>query len=425
MFKNYRSSIVFMLFMGGVINYLDRAALGIVAPIITKEFNLEATQMGIVFSIFSVGYAIFNFVGGYLSDRLGPYKVMLYAMIFWSLACGATALTVGFTSLLVVRALFGIGEGPIGSSMNKTINNWIPKKERARAISFSNCGQPLGGAIASPIIGFIALSYGWRVSFIAVVFIGLVWAFFWARMAKDYPHQHPGISKKELEEIEGDQDTIVINISQKKPLAYYLRQPVVLFTAFGLFAYNYVLFFFLTWFPSYLTMAKGLSIKEMSIATIIPWVIASVGQVVGGQITDYIYQKTNNAIFSRKFMIIGGMMCAAVMVVVTGVVESATSAVVTMSVAILFLYLSGSAYWAFMQDIAPRENVGGVSGFIHAIGNVSGIVAPIITGYIIQTTGSFTSAFILTGALSIIASITFGFFAKPVREEACEDVNFN
>lgn len=415
-FKNYRCTIVFLLFLGGVINYLDRAALGIVAPLIIGEFELNATEMGIVFSVFSIGYALFNFIGGYLSDRLGPYKVMLYAVIFWSLTCGATALSTGFFSLLFVRALFGIGEGPIGSSMNKTINNWIPKKERASAISFSNCGQPLGGAIASPIIGFIALTYTWRASFLAVVILGLLWAFFWHRMVRDYPRQHPAVSSKELLEIESDQDDILPKEGKKRALLYYLRQPVVLFTAFGLFAYNYVLFFFLTWFPSYLTMAKGLSIKEMSIATIIPWVIASIGQVAGGLLTDYVYQKTNNAIFSRKLMIIGGMLCAAIMVVVTGQVESAFYAVVTMSVAICFLYLSGSAYWAFMQDIAPRKNVGGVSGFIHAIGNLSGIAAPAITGYIIQTSGSFSSAFILTGALSVLASVLFGFFAKPTQD---------
>lgn len=415
MFKNYRSTIVLMLFMAGVINYLDRAALGIVAPMITKEFHLGAAQMGIVFSVFSIGYAIFNFVGGYLSDKMGPFKVLLVSMIFWSLACGATALTWSFVSLLIVRTLFGIGEGPIGSSINKTINNWVPKKERAKSIALSNCGQPLGGAVASPIIGFIAIAYGWRVSFIAVVFIGLIWTMFWAKFAKSHPRQHSKVSKRELEEIEAgvEEDVPVVSTSEKKPLSYYLRQPVILFTAFGLFAYNYVLFFFLTWFPSYLTTAKHLSIKQMSIATIIPWVIACVGQVVGGVITDYIYKKTNNATFSRKFMIISGMMCAAIMIVVTGFVSSAVGAVISMTIAIWFLYLSGAAYWAFMQDISPKENVGGVSGFIHGIGNISGIVAPTVTGYIVQTSGSFTSAFVLAGSLAIIASIVLGLFAKP------------
>lgn len=417
MFKKYRNVILFMLFLAGVVNYLDRSALSIAAPLISKEFNLDAAQLGITFSIFFAGYTLFNFIGGYLSDRFGPHKVLTGSMSLWSLACGATALTWNFPSLLIVRTIFGMGEGPIGSNTNKTVNNWFPKKERAKAVGIGTCGQPLGGAIASPIIGFLALRFGWRISFIAIVVIGFIWIFFWAKLVTDYPRQNPRVSKEEVEEIESDQETVV-DTSEKKPLGYYLKQPLVLFTALGFFAYNYILYFFLTWFPSYLTMAKHLSLQDMSIATIIPWVIACVGAVSGGALTDYLYKKTNKILFSRKIVLVTGLLGSAVTIVLTGFADSAVAAVALMSVGICFLYITGPCYWSIIQDNVTGKNVGAVGGFVHALANISGIIAPIITGYIVKSTNSFTSAFILAGVLGLIAALAIAFLANPIRKNA-------
>lgn len=154
MFSKHRYSIVFMLFILGIINYLDRSALSVAAPLIADEFGFNAAQMGLIFSVFSVGYAPFCFVGGYFSDKVGPYKVLLIAAIFWSCMVGATVLAWSFTSLLIVRLLFGVGEGLLGSAINKTVNNWIPIKERTTAVAISNCGQPLGGAISALLLAF-------------------------------------------------------------------------------------------------------------------------------------------------------------------------------------------------------------------------------------------------------------------------------
>jgi len=413
MFTKYRNKILVMLFASGVINYLDRSALSVAAPLITKEFNLTAAELGMIFSVFFIGYAIFNFVGGYLADKLGPRKVFIYAMTFWSLACGATALAWNFVSLLVVRALFGVGEGPISETVNKTVNNWFPKKERARAIGIGNCGQPLGGALSAPIVGFIAIHYGWRIAFVSIVILGIVWTLVWAKIATDYPHQNLKISKEEISEIEGDQE-LLSDVSENASLGFYLKQPIILFTALGFFAYNYILFFFLTWFPSYLVMAKHLSIKDMSLATVIPWVIGSIGLATSGILTDYIYNKTGKLLFSRKVVLVGGLLGAAVTVGLTGFASSVTAAVALMSIGICFLYLTGSIYWAIIQDNVRGSHVGGVGGFVHGLANISGIIAPTVTGFIVSSTGSFTSAFIVAGVLAVVAALMVALFVKPI-----------
>ncbi|WP_230137645.1 MFS transporter, partial [Peribacillus frigoritolerans] len=169
MFSNGRGMVIVFLFLAGVINYLDRSALSIAAPFIQDDLSLTATQMGIIFSSFSVGYAVFNFLGGMASDKWGAKLTLFVAMIVWSLFSGALVLAVGFASMIVIRILFGMGEGPLSATINKMVNNWFPSNQRASVVGLTNSGTPLGGAIAGPIVGFIAISYGWRVSFIAIM----------------------------------------------------------------------------------------------------------------------------------------------------------------------------------------------------------------------------------------------------------------
>lgn len=415
MIMKYRWTIVLMLASAGLINYLDRSAFGVALPFITKEININAAQTGIILSSFFMGYALFNFVGGYLSDVYGPKKVLGGSMTAWSVFCGLTAAAFNFPLLFIVRLLFGFGEGPIASTVNKTISNWLPVHERARAVGFASAGNPIGGAIAGPIVGFIALAWGWRASFIILTVIGLGWTLAWLKLSSDYPCQNPRVSPEELREIEQNQrnESSVVT-AEKVSFAYFIKQPTVLFTALAFFGLNYMLYFFLSWFPSYLVMVKHLSIQQMSIATMIPWLIGSVGMGLSGLVSDYIYQKTGKLMFSRKIVIVFGLSFSAVCIAFAGLVETAVSAVALMAAAIFFLYITAALYWAIISDNVPSARVGGVGGFVHLLANISGIIAPSVTGFIVQSTGKFTSAFILAGALAIIGSLGVAFFVKPI-----------
>ncbi|MEB7839833.1 MFS transporter [Mammaliicoccus sciuri] len=399
--------ILIFLFLAGVINYLDRSALSVAAPFIQEDLKLTPGQMGIIFSSFSIGYAIFNFVGGVASDKFGAKITLFVAMIVWSLFSGAIVLVVGFVSLFIVRILFGMGEGPLSATINKMVNNWYPPSKRATAVGLANSGTPLGGAISGPIVGYIALHLGWRVSFVAIMVIGLIWAISWWFFAKEKPDY--------IEETKIDEKADIAPVTTFK-LGYYLKNPTVLFTAFAFFAYNYILFFFLTWFPSYLVDARNLSIENMSLITVIPWVLGFLGLAMSGIVSDFVYKHTvqKGVLFSRKVVLVVCLFLSAVCIGISGIVATTAGAVTLVALSVLFLYLTGAIYWAIVQDVVDSNNVGSVGGFMHLLANTAGIIGPTITGYIIQTTGTYTAAFLLAGGLAVIASIAVIFFVKPI-----------
>ncbi|EJL39096.1 MFS transporter [Brevibacillus agri] len=417
MFSQGKGMIILFLFLAGVINYLDRSALSIAAPFIKEDLSLTATEMGIIFSSFSVGYAIFNFLGGVASDRYGAKLTLFVAMIVWSLFSGALVLAVGFVSMIVIRVLFGMGEGPLSATISKMVNNWFPQNQRASVIGLTNSGTPLGGAISGPIVGFIAIAYGWKVSFIAIAIIGIIWAIFWWKYVKERPE---GASSQAIAESAAAVENAPAGAPEKLRLTFYLKQKTVLFTAFAFFAYNYILFFFLTWFPSFLIDARGLSVQEMSIITVIPWVLGFVGLALGGFVSDFFLKRFVNkgVLFSRKLVLVTCLFMSAVCIGFAGVITTTAGAVALVALSVFFLYLTGAIYWAIINDVVDRNNVGSVGGFMHFLANTAGIIGPTLTGYIVDTSGTYTAAFLLAGALAVCASLAVIRFVRPIFKSA-------
>ncbi|WP_175943876.1 MFS transporter [Burkholderia pyrrocinia] len=403
---------VFLLFIVYGINYLDRVALSIVAPIVQTDLGIDAAQMGIVFSTFFVGYALFNFIGGLASDRLGPKLVYVLAVGLWSIFCGMTALTVGFVSLLIVRLLFGMAEGPLCSAANKMVNNWLPRDGAATAMGLLSAGSPLGGAIAGPIVGLLAAQFGWRPAFWIVCAIGLAWVVLWMVSTSDRPatpaNEAPNVPAAARA---SDDDAS----APARTLSHYVRQPRILATAAAFFSYNYVLFFFLSWFPSYLVRAHHLNIKEMSIATVVPWLVGTVGLACGGAISDALYRLTGNLLLSRRIVLVTCLLGAGACVAIAGTVQSTQGAVALMSVSLFFLYVTGAIYWAIVQDVVHPTRVGGVSGFLHCMGSLSGVIGPAVTGFIVERSGSFAAAFVLAGAIALTGAVLAGVFVRNSR----------
>lgn len=409
MFSKDKLFVIILLFLAGVINYLDRSALSVGAPFIKEDLHLSATELGIIFSSFSVGYALFNFIGGMASDKFGAKLTLLVAMIVWSLFSGAVALAVGFISLILIRIFFGMAEGPLSTTISKMVNNWFPSNQRASVVGIANSGTPLGGAISGPIVGLIAVSFHWRVSFIFIMVIGLIWALFWGKFVKERPANAA---------VQNTASATEDKPKEKVPLTFYLKQKTVLFTAFAFFAYNYILFFFLNWFPSYLVEARGLSVKEMSAITVIPWVLGFVGLALSGIISDFIRKRFINksVLFSRKVVLVTCLFASAVCIGFAGMVSTTVSAVTLVALSVFFLYLTGAIYWAIIQDVVDSSNVGSVGGFMHFLANTAGIIGPSLTGYLVDVSGTFTAAFLLAGGLAVFASLSVIRFVRPIAK---------
>jgi sugar phosphate permease len=398
------------LFAGGMINYMDRSALSVAAPLIMTDLKLDAAQLGIILSSFFAGYTLFTFIGGYAADILGPKRVFTLAMTLWSTFCGLTAIATGFTSLLVLRVIFGCGEGPFGAAANKMVRNWFPRRQIATAIGLANAGTPIGGALAGPLAGWLAMRYGWRTSFVALGVIGFVWTLFWFLIVKDRP---PSLSEASTSTPEEDTPTRAMNGSGL-PLSFYLRQPAVLATGISFFGYAYVLYFFLSWFPIYLTMAQHLNLRDMGFVNTIPWILGTVGLALSGFVCDGLSRINADLLRARKLVLITCLILAAICVGLAGLFSTLAPAVAFMAAAIFFVYLTGATYWAIIQETVPGEHMGAASGFVHFIANCAGIVGPAVTGFIVQETGVFTSAFILAGGVALLGALLVAIFVKHI-----------
>jgi MFS transporter, ACS family, hexuronate transporter len=410
-----RWMLVSMLFLGSIVAYLDRAALSIAAPFIVKEMHLAPAQLGIVFSSFFTGYAIFCFVGGYASDRFGAKRVFTASFVVWSLFCGLTAAAFNVTTLLLTRIGLGLGEGPFSATANKFVSQWFPRRERASAVGICNAGGPLGAALAGPLFSMLALSFGWRIAFVIIAAIGFVWVAVWVALAADSPQQSRLISAPELTEINADS---AVGEDRASPsLGSYLRKPSLLATAYAFFGFNYTIYFLISWFPMYLTMEYHLPLGRMALVNAIPWIGAFIGMAGGGFLTDFVYRLTGRAIFSRKIVSCTLLMLSGIGIVIAGALHSVLAATVIMSAATLSVYLTATSYWAIITDSVVPSKVGGVSGFVHFLSNCAGIVGPAITGYLVQWSGHFEGAFFLAGSISMSGAIGLLLFVRPDASE--------
>jgi MFS family permease len=403
MIGNYRWRIAGLLFFAGMLNYLDRAALSVVAPMLKGELHIDDAQMGFIFSAFFIGYCALCFIGGWAADTYGPKKVFAWAAGTWSIFCGLTAAITGYVHLLICRILFGMGEGPMGTTTNKAITNWFPREEAGRALGFTNCGQPLGAALAGPIVGLVAYNYGWRISFVVIAVLGAIWLGAWLLIFKDSPDQHPKVQEAERALIRNSRaEPVVEGVAEGRSLLSCIFSAPVLAVATAFFCFNYVLYFFLTWLPSYLMDFQHLDIKSMSIIGVIPWLGAAVGFLGGGFVTDWLGRKLANVILARKIMLIAGLGVAAACVLLTTQVATLSLAVACITVASVFLFVTPQICWSLIQDIVPRNRVGGTGGFVHLLANLAGIIAPALTGLVVQYGGGYNVAFVIAASVCAI-----------------------
>jgi ACS family hexuronate transporter-like MFS transporter len=260
----------------------------------------------------------------------------------------------------------------------------------------------------------LAVRYGWRVFFAVLACTGFFWTAIWIVFAADRP------SKRE---VPNETETAEDNGPTALPLTFYLRQPAVIATGISFFGYSYILYFFLTWFPTYLTMARHLNIRDMGFVNTIPWILGVAGLTISGMLCDFLPRMGVDLLRARKLVLVVSLVLAAICVSLSGLVSSLVWAVALMAAAIFFVYLTGTTYWAIIQEIVREEHVGGISGFVHLIANCAGIAGPAVTGFVVQRTAVFKSAFLLAGGIGLIGALLVAMFVEQSDASRVGDAN--
>lgn len=415
MHNRFRLVIAGLLLAINMINYMDRAAMGLLAPQVSHSLHLSKSEMGLVFSVFFASYACFAFLGGYFSDRFGPRRTFGYAVLFWSVFCGATGAAYGFMALLIIRLFFGGAEGPMNSTTNRMVANWFPRKETARAVGFAHSGQSLGSAIAAPLVIGLSYAIGWRPTFLVLGAIGLVWAIIWARIATDRPEQSGHVTQAEATYIKADRPVATPTGPTRLSRRDLLRADIICI-ALCFFSLLYPLYIFVSWLPTYLTGTLHLHGVSLSIAAAIPWIGAMIGYNLGGLIADQVFRQMADGLSARKITTLAPMVLCFLALACLPSVSRPIPAIVLITVALTTLAMATQSLWALIHEVSPPDKLGSVSGFAHFVANSAGVIAPALTGYVAQQSGSFSSGFYLCVVIGLLGALFLYFGAGSGRQ---------
>lgn len=402
----YRLVIAVLLFALGMINYTDRAAVGILAPQIQRDLHITPSQLGWVFSAFFFSYAIFAFLGGYLSDKFGPKRTFGVAVVSWSVFCSLTGAVATLFPLIIVRLFFGASEGPMNSTTNRMITNWFPRKETARALGFTLSGQNLGSAVAAPLVISLGYFFGWRLAFVVLGAIGILWCVLWLTFASDRPAESHHVTPEELAHITSDRSEAILP-KGSAPLRHYILRKSTWGLALGLFALLYPLYIFVSWMPSYFTNVMHVTPAGLSVAAGVPWIGGFLGYFLGGFISDLFFKRSENGLKARKTTTIVPLLLATITLSAIPSVQSVTAAVALFTLSLLALSMATQSLWAMIHEVTPVIYMGTVGGFIHFLANMSGVIAPALTGYVIEHAASgYASAFWIAAGVGLFGVLS-------------------
>ncbi|MDE2251846.1 MAG: MFS transporter [Gammaproteobacteria bacterium] len=401
------------------INYLDRALLGVSMPAITSELALRPAAAGIVLSAFSWTYFLAQIPAGVMLDRLGARVLYAASLISWSLVTLLHALTVGLASLLGLRFLLGLAEAPCFPANSNVVAMWFPRSERARAIGVYTAAEYVGLSFLSPILFWILATFGWRTLFFVSGSLGVVYAFVFVRSYRD-PAEHAKVSQEELDYIAAGggvtNKVAVTGTFRIGEVLDLLRQRQILGLCIGQFSVYSTFVFFLTWFPTYLATERHMAWIHVGIYSALPYIAGFFGILFAGWWSDFMLQRGCSLSLARKLPVIVGLVLAS-SIVTANIADSNIVVVAILSIA-FFAQAMSSSGWSVISEVAPKGKLGLVGGLFSASANLSGIVTPLVVGWIVQATGSFIYALAFVGAVAMIGALSWIFVIgdlTPVR----------
>jgi MFS transporter, ACS family, D-galactonate transporter len=392
-----RWRIAWLLGLGVLVNYFDRVNLSVSQAALFTTFGISSVTFGYLSGAYNFTYALCQLPIGVVLDKFGIRRVGRVSTFLWSVASFAAAVSPSVGGLFAARFLLGVGEAPTFPANAKAIGRWFPQRERSFATSLFDSAAKFSSAIGVPLIGLLLLRIGWRWSFAATGLVSFLYFLLFSRVYRD-PQDDVKLTEEErglIEESDAPLAARASASSEDSPLSLWtlLRQRKVMGMVLGMGAYNYIFYMLLTWLPGYLSIQLHMDLMHSFLYTGFPWLIATVADLaIGGLLADALIQRGWDASRVRKTILVGGMACG------LGILGAANphgpmSALLWISLSIGGLSAASPIGWSVPSLIAPRGSVGSVGGIINFSNQVSGIAAPILTSYFVQSLHSFGWAF--------------------------------
>jgi sugar phosphate permease len=398
---------VILILVGAIINYLDRSNLSVANTTIAKEFHLSPLQMGVLLSAFLWPYALANLPAGWLVDKVGPKKMFTWASGLWSVVTMFTAFTNNYSLFYTLRVLLGISESPFFPSAVKAINNWFSKKDRGTPLAVVNTGSQIANGIAPPLLTALMLAYSWKVMFVIIGAGGLVVMAMWLFTYRDPKNNEIVQEEEQPSQTEAAEKKIGWGDLFKYKSTWYM--------IIGNFGLTYTMWTFLTWLPGYLVTGRGLSVLKTGWIASIPFLVGIIGVPLGGIISDYFIRKGYAPIKARKIPLVCGAVLAAAAVIPIPYVSGINACVALLSIAYFASSVPTGVIWTLATDVAPKKMVASLGSIQNFGGFIGASLAPIITGAIVQATGSFEYVFLVGAALLVVSAVSYGIFLmKPI-----------
>jgi sugar phosphate permease len=409
---------VALLVVSGLVNYLDRSTLSFANHSISQEMHLSATEMGILLSAFSLPYAFAQLPMGVLLDRLGARVVLGFGMLLWSAAQFAGGLVQTVNQFFVARFVLGIGEAPAFPAGAKVFSEWFAIKERGRPTGIYTATTTIAPALAPPLITWLMLEFGWRGMFVTMGALGIFAAISWIALYRDRRDV-----KLEPDEIDYLSDGDKASARERKVTAEewigLLGARTTWGILFGWIGVIYMVWLYLTWLPGYLEKERGVTLAQAGWMVIIPYIAGTFGQLSSGFIADGLLARGMTPIASRKWPICVGLIFAAIFTVPAAYTPSLMLAIFYISLAMYFVNLSSGAGWALVSVSAPRRLVATLGSFMNFGGYLGASAAPVITGFVVDKTGSFGLAFLIAAIVSVAGAFFYMFVVRePIRDPA-------
>ena len=417
-----RWGIALLLGLGVLVNYIDRVNVSVAQHQLHETFGISTFTFGFLLSAYSWTYALLQLPSGVLLDRFGVKLVGRISTFLWGIASLGAAISPGLASFFAARLLLGVGEASTFPANAKATGYWFPLKERGLATAIFDASAKFAPAVGFPLVGLMMEGFGWRISFAATGALSLgYFALFYLFYRNPSQDKHLSEAERNFIKDGGARPESPTLESKSASLTYLARQRKVIGVSIGFASYNYTFYLLLTWLPSFLSGGMHVSRLNSAFLAAVPWLFATcVELIVGGWLVDALVQSGHNSSRVRQFVLIGGTALG------TGILGAAFAATTAWALFWISLSIGGlsaaaSVGWSIPGLIAPRDSVGSVGGIMNFVTQISAISAPIITGYIVNRTGSYAWAFGVAAiflAIGITSYIVLLGNMEPVAEPA-------